>query len=24
MGAALTYIWGEAIIGWYLDFALGG
>jgi leader peptidase (prepilin peptidase)/N-methyltransferase len=24
MGAALTYIWGDAIIGWYLDFALGG
>lgn len=24
LGAALTYVWGEAIIRWYLEFALGG
>jgi leader peptidase (prepilin peptidase)/N-methyltransferase len=24
MGAAITYIWGETIIGWYMNFALGG
>jgi leader peptidase (prepilin peptidase)/N-methyltransferase len=24
MGAAVAYLWGEAIIGWYLNFALGG
>jgi prepilin signal peptidase PulO-like enzyme (type II secretory pathway) len=24
LGAALTYVWGESIIHWYLEFALGG
>lgn len=24
LGAAITYSWGDAIIGWYLEFALGG
>jgi leader peptidase (prepilin peptidase)/N-methyltransferase len=24
MGAAITYLWGKIIIGWYLNYALGG